>query len=320
MLRRSRNIEGLLASRLGGGEKEKDFDWSQLNPMEWGLLGGDREMNIPKTYQNIKDYFSSDDEDMSLVRDYTQAGGDAGGLEEMYKQIPLEEIDQLSIAPPPRQSEDIPGFVSSQMEQPLAQQAEHGLDIEARRLKAEREFTPALASLGYQEDPSLWDKAKTIAMGLFSPDEEAQAEQFEQQYGRADRHPSMPQQSLLSVVPGMEDYDDDMGNILNEELGPDKIDVESGFGDRLSQGRIGDAFSGLFASDDEDGKKKKKMSKEAMKVGANLLKSYLQEPSGSQQRQMPKSSITRGSVPFAGLLSQKPQRQKTPYFVPKGLV
>jgi len=314
-LKRSRNLEGLLASRLGGGEKEKDFDWSQLNPMEWGFLGGDREMNIPKTWKNVKDYFSSDDEDMSLVRDYTQAGGDAGGLEEMYKQIPLEEIDQLSIASPPQQSEDIPEFVSSQMEKgPLAQQAEHGLDIEASRLKAEREFNPALASLGYQEDPSLWDKAKTTAMGLFSPDEEAQAEpsaivqqqttrsphgqiaagpaeQFEQKYGRADRHPSMPQQSLLSVVPGMEDYDDDMGNILTPE-----------------------------EDEDEDGKKKKKMSKGAMKVGADLLKSYLQEPSGRQQRKMPTSSITRGSVPFAGLLTQKPQRQRTPYFVPKGLV
>jgi hypothetical protein len=108
-------------------------------------------------------------------------------------------------------------------------------------------------------------------------------------------------------------------NMLNADLGPDKIDVESGFGDRLSQGRIGDAFSGLFSSDDGTGKKKKKMSKEAMKVGADLLKGYLKEPAQGK-RQMATSSITRGSVPFAGLLAQKAQRQKAPYYTPRGLV
>ena len=107
---------------------------------------------------------------------------------------------------------------------------------------------------------------------------------------------------------------------LNEELGPDKIDTESSFGERLSQGRIGDAFSGLFSSDDEGGgKKKKKMSKEAMKYGADLMKGMMQEPSQGQ-RQMPTSKVTRGSVPFAGLLAQKTPRQRNPYFTPKGLV
>ena len=108
---------------------------------------------------------------------------------------------------------------------------------------------------------------------------------------------------------------------LNEELGPDKIDKESGFGERLSQGRIGDAFSGLFSSDDDEGggKKKKKMSKEAMKYGGDLLKGMMQEPAQSK-RQMPTSKVTRGSVPFAGLLAQKAQRQRNPYFTPKGLV
>ena len=106
---------------------------------------------------------------------------------------------------------------------------------------------------------------------------------------------------------------------LNEELGPDKIDTESSFGERLSQGRIGDAFSGLFSSDDEGGTKKKPMSKEAMKYGGDLLKGMMQEPAQSK-RQMPTSKVTRGSVPFAGLLAQKAQRQRNPYFTPRGLV
>ena len=85
-------------------------------------------------------------------------------------------------------------------------------------------------------------------------------------------------------------------------------------------GQAGDAISGLFSSDEEGGgKKKKKMSKEAMKYGADLMKGMMQEPSQGQ-RQMPTSKVTRGSVPFAGLLAQKAPRQRNPYFTPKGLV
>ena len=92
-LRRGRNIESLLASKLTGGEKEKEFDFSQLNPMEWEFLSGDRKLDPKGTWENIKDYWGSDDEDMSLVRDYTQKGGDASVAEGLYNQS-MEEMDQ----------------------------------------------------------------------------------------------------------------------------------------------------------------------------------------------------------------------------------
>ena len=56
-----------------------------------------------------------------------------------------------------------------------------------------------------------------------------------------------------------------------------------------------------------------------MKYGGDLLKGMMQEPAQSK-RQMPTSKVTRGSVPFAGLLAQKAQRQRNPYFTPRGLV
>ena len=96
-------------------------------------------------------------------------------------------------------------------------------------------------------------------------------------------------------------------------------DDDLGFAEPEAPG-MWDKVKGLFSSDDEGGgKKKKKMSKEAMKYGADLMKGMMQEPSQGQ-RQMPTSKVTRGSVPFAGLLAQKTPRQRNPYFTPKGLV
>ena len=103
-------------------------------------------------------------------------------------------------------------------------------------------------------------------------------------------------------VAGMEEYDDDLGFAEPEAPG------------------MWDKVKGLFASDEEGGgKKKKKMSKEAMKYGADLMQGMMKEPSQGQ-RQMTTSKVTRGSVPFAGLLAQKAPRQRNPYFTPKGLV
>ena len=96
-------------------------------------------------------------------------------------------------------------------------------------------------------------------------------------------------------------------------------DDDLGFAEPEAPG-MWDKVKGLFASDEEGGgKKKKKMSKEAMKYGADLMQGMMQEPSQGQ-RQMPTSKVTRGSVPFAGLLAQKAPRQRNPYFTPKGLV
>jgi len=343
-LKRSRNIGDLrtrLIKKLSKQKKEEGFDWGQLNPMEWGFLGGGYSDDKPM-YDTEGEFEGKEIAEMNAV------------LADPGSSPPIQKIGSL---------------LSAEGESPLDQVGREYMDRRKTRREAEEEF----AAMENPPEDSYGDKlssylgqAGDYVTGLFSPEEKEYRdvdtegdnrylnklarERFAEQKAMSKRldlpgiskkisgqySPELSADKFKMMGPQYESNaltaaylaDDDESeldrigreNMLNKELGPDKIDVESSFGDRLSQGRIGDAFSGLFASDDEDGKKKKKMSKGAMKVGADLLKSYLQEPSGRQQRQMPTSSITRGSVPFAGLLSQKPQRQKTPYFVPKGLV
>jgi hypothetical protein len=310
-LKRSRNIGDLrtrLIKKLSKQKKEEGFDWGQLNPMEWGFLGGGYSGDKPM-YDTEGEFEGKEIAEMNAV------------LADPGSSPPIQKIGSL-----------------------LSAEGESTLDQSGRDMMDRRKVEEEFAAMENPPEDSFGDKlssylgqAGDYVTGLFSPEEtpymSSENLKGENRYLNKLAREEYRKKRILGPH-GMDDYQreptEDTGeseldrigieNMLNEELGPDKIDVESGFGDRLSQGRIGDAFSGLFASDDEDGKKKKKMSKGAMKVGADLLKSYLQEPSGSQQRQMPTSSITRGSVPFAGLLAQKPQRQRTPYFVPKGLV
>ena len=155
--RGNKSQDGLLAS------KKKGFDFSQLNPLEWEFLGGDRKMDIPRTWQNIKDAWGSDGDD-SMVRDYTQAGGDAGGLEELYNQS-LEEMDQPygSATKGPKlpyemwkPGVEMPEFVKSQ------QKSYKDPEISGRQLEEKRvlarmalaQQTPSLAP----EDPDWLDK------------------------------------------------------------------------------------------------------------------------------------------------------------------
>ena len=79
-------------------------------------------------------------------------------------------------------------------------------------------------------------------------------------------------------------------------------------------GRAGDAISGLFDSDDEEGKKAfgKALTNKAMGVG--------DPKSGGGGARMDSAKTVAGKVAFPGLLQQQPKRQRTPYFMPKGLV
>jgi len=104
----------------------------------------------------------------------------------------------------------------------------------------------------------------------------------------------------------------------------DKMDVESSFWERTKQGRVGDAFSGLFSSDsgrDESLAKEKKDNEELSgKIGAAAKLYSLFKPETPQAAPtIPTASITRGSVAFPGMqLASQKQRRK--YFTPKGLM
>ena len=111
-----------------------------------------------------------------------------------------------------------------------------------------------------------------------------------------------------------------------DDLDPqDKMDVESSFWERTKQGRVGDAFSGLFSSDDSG--RDKSLEQEAKdnaelggKIGAAAkLYSLLQPETQQAAPTIPTARITRGSIAFPGmkLASQKERRK---YFTPKGLM
>ena len=111
-----------------------------------------------------------------------------------------------------------------------------------------------------------------------------------------------------------------------DDLDPqDKTDVESSFWERTKQGRVGDAFSGLFSSDDSGrdeslAQETKDNEELSGKIGAaaklySLLKPEQQQAAPS----IPSAKISRGSIAFPGmkLASQKARRK---YFTPKGLM
>ena len=320
--RGNKSQDGLLASKLSGGKK--DFDWSQLNPLNSKWLGGDRGSTPSQTWQNIKDAWGSDEDD-SMVRHYAQAGGDAGGSEDIAWRSRLRgDLDKGPTLPYETAgvSEDLPEFVASQMERgPSAQQAEHGLDTEASRLKAGREFNPALASLDHQADPSLWEQTKTTAssigsdvMGLFSSDEEAQvpaavAQQpttsphgpasVAQQMGRADRHPDMPEPppSLLA------------GKAWEQSGTGDHVGVDPEEGEGL-MAKLGN----LMSSDSPKTKPLSKSKQAGIKIATDLL------TGGNRDAPVlaPSSGVKMGRASFPGLLaaSKRPVNQR---YTPKGL-
>ena len=331
MIRRgNKSQDGLLASKLSGGKK--DFDWSQLNPMEWEFLGGDRKMDIPGAWQNIKDAWGSDGDD-SMVRDYTQAGGDAGGLEELYNQS-LEEMDQPygSATKGPKlpyemwkPGVEMPEFVKSQQKSYKDPEKSEKQFAEEEFLKqsALAQQTPSLAPpeagmlaslLGQDTDSGLAHAGGAMAETPSFPSEPAAVVKQQtirsphgpsaagpaEQFGRADRHPGMPQQSLLSAAPGMEEFDDDMGNALNPE------EEDEGIMARLGS---------LMSSDSSKTKPLSKSKQAGIKIATDLLTGSGRE---TPIQRAPVAGVKMGSVAFPGLLAAS-QRPVNPRYTPKGL-
>jgi hypothetical protein len=327
-------------------KKEEGFDWQQLNPLNSEWLGGDREMNIPKTYQNIKDAWGSGDD-----KPMYDTEGEFEGKEVAEMNAVLADPES---SPPISKTGSL-----------LRAEGESPLDQAGREyMTRKRGQEASMADFGDEEGGGAWNET----LGLLDPDSigtptdpymssenlkgenrylnKLARERFAEQQDMSKRldlpgisekisgqsSPELSADQLKMMGPEYEsnalsaaylaDEDeselDRIGreNMINamDDLGPDKMEQP---GESIDQTSI---FDGLFSSDDDGtGKKKKKMSKEAMKVGADLLQGYLQEPAQGK-RQMATSSVTRGSVPFAGLLAQKSKRQKAPYYTPRGLV
>ena len=111
-----------------------------------------------------------------------------------------------------------------------------------------------------------------------------------------------------------------------DDLDPqDKRDVESTFWERTKQGRVGDAFSGLFSSDEigrDESLAQEKKDNEALGgkiAAAGKLYSMFKPEQQQAAPATPTSRVTRGSVAFPGMqLASQKQRRK--YFTPKGLM
>ncbi len=107
-------------------------------------------------------------------------------------------------------------------------------------------------------------------------------------------------------------------NMLNamDDLGPDKMEKP---GESIDQSSwlsdAGDWLSEKFSSDDKEDVEGRKAFGKALLGKATGVP----EPGGGGQMRMAEARTTGGKVAFPGLLN-KPQRQRTPYFMPKGLV
>jgi len=284
--------------------KRKNKDYS-FNPASF--LSGTHEFNPVGA---ISSWWNEEDE-VDPKKKYIQTGGDMTAGEGIYDQrfATPDFLDEKMMQPlsgpspslPDRSADEpLPEFVSSQMERgPSAQQAVHGLDTEASRLKAEREFNPALASLDHQADPSLWDRTKEGITSLFSSDEEAQADPVKTAVATGSPHDgTAAPQSLLTATQGMEDYDDDLGNAIGPE--------EEGEGLMAKLGS-------LMSSDSSKTKPLSKGKQAALKLATSLLTAK-DDPIQSA----PSAGVKMGRAAFPNLLASS-QRPVNPRYTPKGL-
>lgn len=123
----------------------------------------------------------------------------------------------------------------------------------------------------------------------------------------------------------LSDLREDELSELNADLGPDKMELAGksidesvpvpfgGLRDAFSG--AGDYVSGLFSSDGKEDVEGKKAFGKALLGKATGAP----EPGGGGQTRIAEARTTGGKVAFPGLLN-KPQRQRSPYFMPKGLV
>lgn len=307
---------GLLA------KKGKGYDWGMFNPLEWEGLGGERKFDPKGAYNKFTDYFFGGDDD-SEVRNYTQTGGDATGLEELYKQQkpsgPLQglrgEIKGPELPSGSGEAVEMPEFAKSQMLSYKDPETSGRQDEEKRVLAqmALAQQTPSLAP----EDPDWLDKLLGNDKGselagaggsvatVKNPNKKAEYfPNIVKQERTRNPHARWDSSSSGSDVPGMaDDYDvsgdDDMG-FATQSTAP-----KSGL---LAQS--GDSFS----SGDSSGSEGMSVGKmQALLKAGQLLSGSTAEDQPAQRAQI--LPVMRGSTPnFAS--TKKPQRQ---YFRPRGL-
>lgn len=319
---------GLLA------KKGKGYDWGMLNPLEWEGLGGERKFDPKGAYNKFTDYFFGGDDD-SEVRNYTQTGGDATGLEELYKQQkpsgPLQglrgEIKGPELPSGSGEAVEMPEFAKSQMLS-YKDPETSGRQDEEKRVLAQMALAQQTPSLAPEE--ASWldkllgnDKGSELALAGGSvatvEDKAAREKQFadmSKRIGLAGISERIGKPSVAldkgsyksfgkgSDVPGMaNDYDvsgdDDMGNATQSTAPKSGLLAQSG-----------DSFS----SGDSSGSEGMSVGKmQALLKAGQLLSGSTAEDQPAQRAQI--LPVMRGSTPnFAS--TKKPQRQ---YFRPRGL-
>jgi hypothetical protein len=356
MVKRGRNIEGLLAGRLTGGGADRGTHGYKMGNQTFYDTEGEEGKNFFKATDrhynkdNWKsgdspflqgagpDYSDLSDPIIKKARDKQNAMLDAQMMDkENIGEFEGKEVAEMNaVLADPKSSPPI-----SKIGSLLSAEGESPLDQAGNEYMGRREVEEEFAAMENPPEDSLGDKlgsylgqAGDYVGGLFSPEEkEYQDVSDSEGENRYVNKLARERFEKKQAVYGRDDLDQRGPTVdVEGESELDRIGRENkilrgkeasmaDFGEE-EEGSTWDSIKGLFASDEigETGKKKKKkMSKGAMKVGADLLKGYLEEPAQGK-RQMATSSITRGSVPFAGLLAQKAQRQKAPYYTPRGLV
>ena len=313
--KRSRNIEGLLASRLGDQDAPRKLQERGVhgaltsdNKVRYGTKGqeGRNCLKAVDKYYNKDNWGSGASPFMQGSSSYDETFKYNDPIQKIGKKEKMlsdrmAELDDKSLGD--EQGMGSAGLFKSEDVPPPMVGEDH-----LKMMGPQYEKT-GLGAAYLDEDENMLDQ---MAM-----DSEALDEWHQDQASEKKEDEAHAMEAMADAYPQFEGDERAAKQKAFEEAVASDDDL--GFAEPEGPG-MWDKVKGLFSSDDEGGgKKKKKMSKEAMKYGADLMKGMMQEPSQGQ-RQMPTSKVTRGSVPFAGLLAQKTPRQRNPYFTPKGLV
>ena len=325
MIRRGNKPQGgLLSPKLTGGEE--DFDWSQLNPLNSKWLGGDRGTNPSQTWQNIKDAWGSDGDD-SMVRHYTQAGGDAEGLEGTYNQS-LEEMDQpygsatkgpklpYEMWEPP--GAEMPGFAESQ-------QKSYKDPEKSERQFTEEEFSKQRALA--QQTPSLAPPEAGMLESLLGQDKDSglafagggMAEVGEDPHSLKRYGQSRAREDMSSIAQQPTGSPHDGAAAPPPSLLAGKAWEQSGTGDHV--GVDPEEGEGLMAKlgslMSSDSSKTKPLSKGKM-AGVKIATDLLTGSNRDAPILAPSAGVKMGRASFPGLLAAS-QRPVNPRYTPKGL-
>ena len=358
-VQRGSNIDSLLARKLEDdgsrlwdfGEQGREASVDGRRIREYFVARGkpDNYQYSPSEAREAKNYFKAvDRSQIKKARDKQLAMIDAQMMDKgSIGEFEGKEIAEMNaVLADPESSPPISkigSLLSAEGESPLDQTGREWMD----RREVEEEFAamenPPEDSYGDKFSKFLGDAGDYVT-DLFSPEEKTYRDVADtegenrylnklarEKYESGKVHPFADTASYSKIKEDTEGESalDKIGreNMLNDmdDLGPDKTDVESSFWERTKQGRVGDAFSGLFSSDDsgrDEALANEKKDNEALsgKIAAGAkLYSLLKPETPQAAPTIPTARVTRGSVAFPGmqLASQKARRK---YFTPKGLM